>query len=85
MSLLETYAEIMAAEIAKEIDNEILDELIAMTLKDEGWTATSIGEASNAEMTAWIHTNAKGDYKMISSCWWFELEVDAVMFLLRWS
>lgn len=85
MILEETYAEIMAAEIQKEIDAEIVNTIMTVYLKDKGWTATSIGEASNADMTAWIHTNAKGDYKMVSGCWWFELEVDAVMFILRWS
>ena len=74
-----------AKAMQEEIDREILDSMIAKSLQEDGWTRTEIQDSKNAEVSAWIHMNAKGDYKMVRSQWWFEDGADSVLFLLRWS
>jgi hypothetical protein len=83
--LLETYAEILAEEIQREIDAEIVDNLMCIILKEKGWTSCPIKNPYIAEVSEWIHKNSKGDYKNIQGNWWFEDGSDAMMFLLRWS
>lgn len=86
------------AEIAREIDKEILDSIMIDVLKSEGWTETTINPAHNETSIAyvrhdewytktaeWIHLNATGDYKLLRGHWIFENKEDAVMFTLRWS
>jgi hypothetical protein len=86
------------AEIAREIDKEILDSIMIDVLKSEGWTETTINPAHNETLIAyarydewytktaeWIHLNATGDYKLLRGHWIFENKEDAVMFTLKWA
>jgi hypothetical protein len=85
----------MAEEMAREIDKQLLDDLmIDILTKKDGWTQTRINPAfvdiiSNndwyAETAEWIHLNAQGDYKLLKGQWLFEDPRDATMFILRWS
>ena len=97
MTLEQDILDHMGKEIAREIDKELLDDIMISVLKDEGWTATTmnpafeppitrVGEAEwYCETAEWIHLNATGDYKLLKGQWHFERHEDAVMFTLRWS
>lgn len=96
MGLEEKFASILSAEIAREIDKEILDTLMIDVLTSEGWIQTKINPAFDnntamyrstwyAETAEWIHVNATGDYKMLRGQWLFKEPKDATMFILRWS
>lgn len=61
-------------------------------LISRGWVYTGIRAPSLVEQSdwssatgEWIHKNAKGDYKLIAGRWLFELDTDAMLFILRWS
>ena len=97
MTLEQDILDHIGQEIAREIDKEILDDLMISVLKDEGWTATTMNPAYEppitrvtdtewySETAEWIHLNATGDYKLLKGQWMFECQEDAVMFTLRWS
>lgn len=98
MSLEEDIAQSLADEIAKQIDKELLDDIMIAVLKDEGWIETKVNPAYTdigmlsgkyeewySKTAEWIHINAQGDYKLIKGQWLFKDPRDATMFLLRWS
>jgi hypothetical protein len=96
MGFEEEFASILSAEIAREIDKEIIEILMIEMLKDEGWIQTKINPAFGnntamfrstwyTETAEWIHMNATGDYKMLQGQWLFKEPKDATMFILRWS
>lgn len=84
-------------DLARQIDEEILDTIMIDVLKSEGWTATTMNPAFEpplvrtgraewySETAEWIHLNATGDYKLLLGQWLFEKKEDAVMFTLKWS
>ena len=86
-----------SSEMARAIDNELLDDLMIDVLTSEGWTVTTMNPAyepplsrlSNgewySETAEWIHLNAKGDYKLLKGQWVFKDPKDAMWFTLRWS
>ena len=88
----------MGKDIAREIDKELLDDLMIDVLKDEGWTETKVNPAFTdmgmlsgryeqwySQTAEWIHVNAQGDYKLLKGQWLFKDPKDATMFILRWS
>ena len=96
--LEEEIANDMATRIAKQIDRELLDDIMIAVLTDEGWTATTVNPAFTdmgmlsgryeewySQTAEWIHLNAQGDYKLVKGQWLFEDPRDATMFILRWS
>ena len=95
--LIDEFLEAAGKDIARQIDEEILDTIMIDVLKSEGWTATTMNPAyeppltriSNgewySETAEWIHLNATGDYKLLMGRWLFEKKEDAVMFTLKWS
>ncbi len=98
MSKLEDdFLNAASAELARQIDEEILDTIMIDVLKSEGWTATMMNPAYDplpnqynkgewySETAEWIHLNATGDYKLLRGQWLFEKKEDAVMFTLKWS
>jgi hypothetical protein len=94
MNIEEEISASLAEQIAKEIDNEILDTIMISLLTKEGWTATNIGPEQSllspkhvwyTDTAEWLHLNATGDYKLLRGKWLFERQEDAVMFVLRWS
>jgi hypothetical protein len=98
MSLENDIAQSLADKIAKQIDKELLDDMMIAVLKDEGWIETKVNPAYTdmgmlsgkyeewySRTAEWIHINAQGDYKLIKGQWLFKDPRDATMFLLRWS
>jgi hypothetical protein len=98
MGLEEDIAQSLADEIAKQIDKELLDDIMIAVLKNEGWIETKVNPAYTdmgmlsgkyeewySRTAEWIHINAQGDYKLIKGQWLFRDPRDATMFLLRWS
>ena len=88
----------MSKEIAREIDKELLDDIMIAVLKDEGWVETKVNPAYTdmgmlsgkyeewySQTAEWIHLNAQGDYKLLKGQWLFKDPRDATMFILRWS
>lgn len=85
-------------DIAREIDKELLDDLMIDVLTKDGWTPTRINPAfpPNGMMSGsfnewysqtaeWVHLNAQDDYKLLKGQWVFKDPKDATMFILRWS
>ena len=87
-------------DIAREIDKELLDDLMINVLTKDGWIQTKINPAFTdigmnivpsrfddwySETAEWIHLNAQGDYKLLKGQWLFKDPRDATMFILRWS
>ena len=85
-------------EMAREIDSEIINNILLESLIDEGWTPikvnpafTDIGMLSGryeewySKTAEWVHLNAQGDYKLIKGQWLFKDAKDATMFILRWA
>jgi hypothetical protein len=98
MGLEQEIANDLATRMAKQIDRELLDDIMIAVLTDEGWTATTVNPAYTdmgmlsgkyeewySKTAEWIHKNAQGDYKLVKGQWLFKDPRDATMFILRWS
>ena len=98
MDLENEIAQSLADEIAKEIDKNLLDDIMIAILKDEGWIETKVNPAYTdmgmlsgryeqwySQTAEWIHINAQGDYKLLRGQWLFKDPRDATMFILRWT
>jgi hypothetical protein len=98
MSLEEDIANDLATRMAKQIDRELLDDIMIAVLTDEGWTATTVNPAYTdigmlsgkyeewySKTAEWVHKNAHGEYKLVKGQWLFKDPKDATMFILRWS
>ena len=98
MSLEQKIANDMATRIAKQIDRELLDDIMIAVLTDEGWVSTTVNPAYTdigmlsgkyeewySKTAEWIHINAQGEYKLVKGQWLFKDPKDATMFILRWS
>jgi hypothetical protein len=98
MGLEQEIANDLATRMAKQIDRELLDDIMIAVLTDEGWTATTVNPAYTdmgmlsgkyeewySKTAEWIHINAQGDYKLVKGQWLFKDPRDATMFILRWS
>jgi hypothetical protein len=88
----------MSNDLARQIDKELLDDLMIAVLKNEGWIETKVNPAYTdigmlsgkyeewySKTAEWIHLNAQGDYKLLKGQWLFKDPRDATMFILRWS
>jgi hypothetical protein len=97
-SLQDDILDHLGKEMAREIDKELLDDLMIDVLKDKGWIATKVDPAVidigiesgrfnewYSQTAEWIHLNAQGDYKLLKRQWLFKDPRDATMFILRWS
>jgi hypothetical protein len=82
-NLEDEMARLMAEEIQKEIDGEIMCRLLI----EEGWHKVKLwpmtGETSD-DIDAWIVANTKGRYWTQGIVWMFKEEKDANWFKLRW-
>lgn len=86
VSQIETDAiESIAKALSEEIDRDIVNNMIAATLTDRGWTKTPPTANPNAssDVAAWVHINATGDYRYVGGCWYFEKACDATAFVLK--
>ena len=87
-----------AKQMARDIDKELLDDLMIDVLTKDGWTQTKVNPAFTdmgmlsgrfedwyARTGEWIHINAQGDYKLLKGQWLFKDPRDATMFILKWA
>ena len=79
-----------ALAMANEIDKQLINNLIIVDLIEKsGWTKTNLemtfSDFSISDISAWIHINATGDYKLVDGYWFFEKAEDATAFTLRWA
>ena len=83
---MDIIEDIMAEEIQKEIDNEIIE---TFRMVHENWVLVEypdgIGFIEHCEIKDWVEENIKGPNKLIHTKWWFKDPQDKVLFLLRWS
>ena len=80
MGLEEQFAAQLSDEIAREIDNEILVELmVAGGYKKVKWTKLVSGS-----MAAWCMDNCTGHWDTLGSYFLFKDANDAALFTLRW-
>ena len=74
----------IANEIAKQMDWEIL----ANMLVSSGWTSVQIKRFCNNEeavdMSDWLEKNCTGEWKNLSTRYIFKKKQDAEWFSLRW-
>jgi len=87
-SLSDEIMDIMAEEIRKEIDAEILFEMF----KQSGWYPVvdcrnlSFNHSALKEVERWLTTSCAGKYHIKSHTdYIFERKEDALMFSLKWS
>jgi hypothetical protein len=82
-NLEDEMARLMAEEMQKEIDGEIICQL----LEDGGWHKVKLytmTSETGKEIDTWTVANVKGDYWTQGIIWMFEEEKDANWFKLRW-
>jgi hypothetical protein len=73
-------------EMQKAIDQEIVDDIIMQELISEGWHCPECKYSKyNADISAWVHLNARGKYGNFNGKWLFENAADATMFTLKWA
>lgn len=72
-------ADIFAAEIQKEIDNDILFSILEST----GWIKISIAN-HDPSIKDWCDEYMKGQVRNNGSQYYFKDEKDATLFALRW-
>jgi hypothetical protein len=98
MTLQQEILNQACVNLAREMDQSIIDDIVMETLIQDGWTQTKISsavidkgmmsgryEAWCSQTAEWIHLNASGDYKLIKGQWVFKDPKDATAFLLKWS
>ena len=87
----------MGKQMAREIDKELLDDLMIDVLTKDGWVQTKVNPAFTdmgmlsgrfedwyARTGEWCHLYAQGEYKLLKGQWLFKDPRDATMFILRW-
>jgi hypothetical protein len=83
--LSDEYAGMMADEIQKEIDNEILIDMLVLG----GWTKVELERLKDrhesVDIEIWIHENCTGKYSKLGRTFVFEKKQDAEWFILKWS
>lgn len=92
-SILEEYIDKAAEEFARQIDEDIINGIHREQLMLDGWTMAPFTtdkfvfpfEYRLHEVTAWIHTNATGEYKVFGKEFWFENPQDLTAFILKWQ
>ena len=81
----------LAAEMSKQIQEEIDWEVMCELMKEVGWTKIKMNwphlmsEQDAYEIKEWCKENLTGNYKGRAKIWVFELAKDASMFALRWA
>ena len=97
MTELKEILERASKDMARQIDKELLDDLMIDVLTKDGWTQTKVNPAFTdmgmlsgryeqwySQTAEWCHRYAQGDYKLLKGQWLFKDPSDATMFVLRW-
>ena len=97
MTELKEILERASKDMARQIDKELLDDLMIDILTKDGWTQTKVNPAFTdmgmlsgryeqwySQTAEWCHRYAQGDYKLLKGQWLFKDPSDATMFVLRW-
>jgi hypothetical protein len=82
-----------AAEFAREIDQQILEEIEKEGLMEEGWVKAPFTTDKFSwpfkhileEVVAWIHVNHTDEYQVFGKEFWFKSPSDLTAFILKWS
>lgn len=74
---------VIGEELAAAIDSEIAYELAVAFLNDQGWYSVALESWLEIDSN-WLTDNIVGNYRCFGHYWCFELESDAVNFVLRW-
>lgn len=84
VSIEEEITKTLSAEIAAEIDFEVLADILCWS----GWTRVKrspyVTEKEAYDIKQWIKHHCKGQVKSHGSTWVFENKKDASHFILRW-
>lgn len=82
----DTITMAFARALQEEIDKEIIEELMLVTHLNEGWVEPKFKyDNKNADIGAWVHQHAQGEYKNLNGKWIFKNGADATAFTLRWA
>ena len=82
----DTITMAFARALQEEIDKEIIEELMLVTHLKEGWVEPKFKyDNKNADIGAWVHQHAQGEYKNLNGKWIFKNGADATAFTLRWA
>jgi len=73
----------MARQIQKEIDNEIMGEMLVLSGRHRVDLPSNTTESG--EVIMWCAANTKGNYKNLWPSMIFKEEKDAVLFKLKWA
>ena len=82
--LEDEMADILAKEIAREIDDGIMSNILVET----GWTKVEYHFASNqqaVDIADWMLENCQDSVERLGSDYVFENKKDAEWFILRWT
>ena len=74
------YSKMLADEIQKEIDNQIMRELLMST----GWHRIILSEEIIIPKE-WCKENIRDHYRNFANYWYFVNSKDAAFFALKWS
>ena len=84
ISIEQQLSDILAKEIANEIDREVLWNM----LKESGWHQVVIDRLTDnnhaIDITFWLEKNIKNRYERNGREFLFSAERDAITFILRW-
>lgn len=82
--LSDQYAGMMADEIQKEIDNEIMIDMLVLG----GWTKVELerlkGRHESIDIEEWVNENCTGKHTKLGRTFVFEKKQDAEWFILKW-
>lgn len=88
-----SYIERMADDLARMVDEEIINQTIRKDVMLKGWVQAPFTtdkfvfpfEFRLDEVTAWIHTNATKEYRVFGKEFWFKSKKDLTAFILKWG
>jgi hypothetical protein len=82
--LIEELATKMASDMAEEIDNEIMIDMLVLG----GWTKVELERLKDRyesiDIELWIDENCTGKYSKLGRTFVFEKKQDAEWFILKW-
>ena len=85
ISIEQQLSDILAKEIANEIDREVLWSM----LKESGWHRVMISRFQDnlhaVDISIWLEEQCQGAYERNGRDFIFKNEKDATWFILRWS